>query len=100
MNFEKEYNSMYWGFLFYMMGRLGFNSIWIKWIKACLESTIILVLVNGSPTDEFRPRKGLRQRDPLPSFLFLITAKDLMGLVRKAKRKNVYEGVEVGTRGI
>jgi len=27
------------------------------------------ILVNGSPTLEFKPHKGLRQRDPLTSFL-------------------------------
>ena len=36
-----------------MMGRLEFNDKWIKWIKMCLESATISVLVNGSPTEEF-----------------------------------------------
>jgi len=43
-----------------MMKRLGFDDKWIKWIKMCLESNTISVLVNGSPTEEFKLRRGLR----------------------------------------
>jgi len=60
-----------------MMGMLGFCSKWIKWIMGCLESSSLSVLVNGSPIEEFKPQKGLRQRDPLTHFLFLIVTKGL-----------------------
>ena len=60
LDFEKAYDSVSWEFLFYMMGRLGFCERWIQWIRACLESATISVLVNGSPTKEFKPSRGLR----------------------------------------
>jgi len=37
VDFEKSYDSVDWEFLYYMLGRLGFNSNWIKWIKVCME---------------------------------------------------------------
>jgi len=43
--------------------------------KGCLESASVFVLVNGSPTREFFPKKGLRQGYPLAPFLFLIVGK-------------------------
>jgi len=46
-----------------MLGRLGFCGKWIELIKNCLESSSISVLVNGNPTIEFKPKKGLRQGD-------------------------------------
>jgi len=58
VDFEKAYDSVDWKFLYYMLGRLGFNC---KWIKACMESTTISILVNSSPTEEFKPKRGLRQ---------------------------------------
>jgi len=70
-NFEKAYDSVNWEFLFYMLQRLGFCQKWIKWIRGCLESSTISILVNGSPTEQFVPTKGLRQGDPLAPFLFL-----------------------------
>jgi len=52
------------------------------WIRGCLESTSVLVLVNGSPTMEFKPTRGLRQGDPLTTLLFLVVVEGLAGLVR------------------
>jgi len=52
--------------------------------------------VNGSPSKEFRPRRGLRQGDPPAPFLFLIVVEGLAGLVREASRTGVLEGVGVG----
>ena len=74
VDYEKAYDSVNWGFLYYMLRRLGFCDHWIQWIRGCLESTSVSVLVNGSPTREFLPRRGLLQGDPLAPFLFLIVA--------------------------
>jgi len=56
----------------------------------------MFVLVNGSPTEEFIPSKGLREGDPLAPFSFLIVAEGLAGLVRQAITLNLLSGVEVG----
>ena len=97
LDFEKAYDSVSWEFLFYMMGRLGFCE---KWIRACLESATVSVLVNGSPTKEFKPSRGLRQGDPMAPFLFLIVAQGLAGLVKEATRKNLLSGIKVGGKKV
>jgi len=63
------------GFYLLRDERFCFNSKWIKWIKGCLISLSLLVLVNGNPTSEFIFDKGLRQGDPLPPFLFFIVVE-------------------------
>jgi len=75
---------------------MGFHSKWIKWVKGCLETATVSVLVNGSPTEEFKPTRGLRQGDPLAPFLFLIVAEGLAGLVRKAVKEDLLRGIKVG----
>ena len=60
--------------------------------EGCLKSTSISILVNGGPTTEFIPQRGLRQGDPLALFLFNIVA----GLMREAQQKNLFEGFKVG----
>jgi len=60
VDYEKAYDSVSWEFLYYMLGRLGFCAQWIRWIKCCLESASVSVLVNGSLIGEFTPRSGLR----------------------------------------
>ena len=49
------------------------------WIKGCLASATVFVLVNGSPTEEFYPSRGLRQGDPLAHFLFIVVVEGLQG---------------------
>ena len=98
VDFEKAYDSVIWEFLYDMMGKMGFHRKWIRWIQGCLESASISVLVNGSPTDEFKPERGLRQGDPLAPFLFLIVAEGLSGLVRQAVKANLLSGLRVGRK--
>jgi len=100
VNFEKAYDSVKWDFLFYMMEKLGFCSKWIKWIRGCLQSSTISVLVNDSPTEEFKPEKGLRQGDPLAPFLFLLVVEGLAGAVRQVESKGLFKGIKVGRKEI
>jgi len=78
-----------------MLRRLGFCDLWIRWIKGCLESASVSVLVNGSPTREFFPRKGLYQGDPLAPFLFLIVVEGLAWVSRMAEENNLIDSLEV-----
>lgn len=58
VDYEKAYDSIKRSFLFYMLKRMGFNERWIMWIRGCLESSSISVLVNGSLTEEFKMRRA------------------------------------------
>ncbi|KAK2454400.1 hypothetical protein QL285_001964 [Trifolium repens] len=76
VDFEKAYDSVDWGFLDYMLERFGFGDKWRAWMKACVCSGNMSVLVNGSPTEEICIKRGLKQGDPLAPFLFMRTAVD------------------------
>lgn len=65
-------------------------------MKECVSSANISILVNGSPTDEFKVGRGLRQGDPLSPFLFLIVAEGLNALFNKATGLGLFEGYKVG----
>jgi len=100
VDYEKAYDSIHWDFLYYMLDRLRFCEKWISWIISCLESTTMSVLVNESSTKEFSPNKGLRQRDPLAPFLFLIKVEGLVRVSRKAIEKKLLEDLEVGYKKV
>jgi hypothetical protein len=55
------------------------------------------ILVNGSPTDEFPLKRGLRQGDPLSPFLFLLAAEGLNIMMRSVVENNLFQGYEFGT---
>jgi hypothetical protein len=68
---------------------------WLKWIRACIFNSSMSVLVNGSPTEDFKVGRGLRQGDPLSPFLFLIAAEGLAGLMRQAVSLGKFKGYQV-----
>jgi len=65
-----------------------------------LESTSISVLLNGYPTTELKPTRGLRQGDPLVPFLFIMVVEGLFGLVRHAIKANMLKGMKVGRKEV
>nr|GEX37072.1 putative RNA-directed DNA polymerase, eukaryota, reverse transcriptase zinc-binding domain protein [Tanacetum cinerariifolium] len=77
VDFEKAFDSVGRKYLDYMLHNLSFGLTWMSWIKACLESSRTSILVNGSPTSEFSVKRGLRQRDILSPFLFIIVMEGL-----------------------
>ncbi|XP_028113211.1 uncharacterized protein LOC114311295 [Camellia sinensis] len=69
-------------------------------MKTCVSSAKISVLVNGSPTSEFCPQRGLRQGDPLSPFLFNIVAEGLNILLSRARQLGLIQGAVVGSSGL
>lgn len=78
------------------MSKMGFSVLWRKWIRECLNMASISILVNGSPTEEFKVGMGLRQRDPLSPFLFLIVAEGLNVIMREVVALGCFNGYKVG----
>lgn len=48
------------------------------------------VLVNESPTEEFKLGRGLRRVDPLSPFLFLIVAEGLNAMFNEAASLGIF----------
>ncbi|GKV22565.1 hypothetical protein SLEP1_g32427 [Rubroshorea leprosula] len=99
-DFEKAYDCVDWDILDWMMDRMGFGVKWRKWIRECLSTARISILLNGSPTSEFSVSKGLRQGDLLSPFLFLLVGEGLCGLVKKAECEGLLKGLEIGRGGM
>lgn len=55
LDFSKAYDSVDWSCLLHAMSCLKFGDKWISWIKVLLYSVRTLIMVNGSPTEEFTP---------------------------------------------
>lgn len=79
---------------------MGFGEKWCGWILACLRSASMLILVNGSPTEEFRLERVVRQGDPLSPFLFILEAEGLNAMMVEAVSKGILRGAQVGIGGV
>ncbi|GKA27987.1 RNA-directed DNA polymerase, eukaryota, reverse transcriptase zinc-binding domain protein [Tanacetum coccineum] len=100
VNFEKAFDSISWNYIYSMMNFMGFDSKWIAWIQACLSSSYTLVLVNGSPTSEFKIGRGLRQGDPLSLFLFIIGMEGLHAAIEDAISSSLFCCLSIGSQGL
>ncbi|GAU37762.1 hypothetical protein TSUD_102790 [Trifolium subterraneum] len=98
VDFEKAYDSVDWGYLDAVMGRMYFPTLWRKWIRECVCTATSSILVNGSPTEEFPLERGLRQGDPLSPFLFLLAAEGLSVLMKTMVERNLFTGYSIGKR--
>ncbi|GJR68224.1 putative RNA-directed DNA polymerase, eukaryota, reverse transcriptase zinc-binding domain protein [Tanacetum coccineum] len=99
VDFEKSFDSVCWSFLHDIIRQMGFRNKWQSWIKACLSSASIYVLVNGSPSKKFKMERGIRQGDPLSPFLFLLVAEVVQISIIEACNKGIYKGVSLAQSG-
>lgn len=82
------------------MVKMGFPTLWRKWMKECICTATTSVLVNGSPTDEFSLERGLRQGDPLSPFLFLLAAEGFIVLMESFLVNNLFTCYKLGSRDL
>ncbi|KAK5818832.1 hypothetical protein PVK06_023778 [Gossypium arboreum] len=76
------------------MLRMGFAKKWVETIMQCVTTISYSVVMNGHLGEEFQPTRGLRQGDPLSSFLFLLCGEGLSSLLRIAEREGSLRGVK------
>ncbi|GJR58116.1 reverse transcriptase domain, reverse transcriptase zinc-binding domain protein [Tanacetum coccineum] len=69
------------------------------WMNSCLSSVSISILINGSPSKEFKMERGLRQGVPLSLFLFLLVAEALQIAIIEACKKDIYKGISLTDGG-
>ncbi|KAJ0476914.1 putative RNA-directed DNA polymerase [Helianthus annuus] len=93
IDFEKAYDNINWNFVLDILGQMGFSGKWCSWIKGVLSSARASVLINGSPTFEFKCNKGMRQGDPISPFLFIIAMEALSCMINKACGLEIIKGV-------
>jgi hypothetical protein len=65
----------------------------------CVTSAHFSVLINGIPTGQITPSRGIRQGDPISPYLFLICAEALSTLLTRADRNGPLRGVPTSKRG-
>jgi hypothetical protein len=69
------------------MGKMGFHPRWISLVMMCINSDSYSLLVNGEPHGCVKPSRGLRQRDPLSPYLFLLCVEGLHSLIKQVERQ-------------
>ncbi|GJW56265.1 RNA-directed DNA polymerase, eukaryota [Tanacetum coccineum] len=94
-DFEKAFDSVRWDYLDGILSNFGFGVKWRGWIQGCLNSAMGSILVNGSPSSEFKFHKGLKQGDPLSPFLFILVMESLHISFNNILNAGLYKGIRI-----
>nr|GEV17433.1 reverse transcriptase [Tanacetum cinerariifolium] len=72
-----------------------FGDVWCNWIHACLTTYELEFMVNGDSVAVIKPKRGLRQGDPISPYLFIIVADVLSRQISKALTLGTLSGIKM-----
>ena len=98
LDIEKAYDQINWNFLFLVLQKMGFGERWVSWLRWCTSTTSFSVLINGSPASFFKSSKGLRQGDPLSSYLFVLGMEAFSMIIERAVSEGFLSGYKITNR--
>jgi hypothetical protein len=64
-------------------------------IMQCVSTVSFSILINGQPSDHFKPQRGIRQGDPLSPYLFILCADVFSGMFTKAQNQSLINGIAI-----
>ena len=97
---SKAYDRVDWNFLQNIMRKLGFDQRWVQVAMKTITMASYSFLINGEPRGFITQSRGIRQGDPLSPYLFLLCAKSLSTLLRKAAETWVLHGILSSQHGV
>lgn len=98
-SYLKAYDRLKWSLVHYTLQKLGIPNNLIRAIMVCISSSSFRVLWNGEKTREFYPNHGLRQRDPLSPYLFVLCMERLGHMVNMLVDNGCWKPITLARNG-
>lgn len=89
LDFRKAFDSIEWEALDRVLEAKNFPARWTSWIQQILTTSQTSVLLNGTPGNWIKCRKGLRQG--VSPYLFILVADVLQQMLSGASANGVFE---------
>lgn len=92
VDFEKAFDSLSWKFMQAVLGKLNFGESFRKWVKLLYTNISSCINNNGFTSGYFDVKRGVRQRDPLSPYLFIIAVE---AMACKIRQENKIKGIDI-----
>jgi hypothetical protein len=93
IDYEKAFDTVKWPFLFSALKKMNFGSYFVGCIKTLYEDIGTIVSNCGFLSQQFNPKRGIRQGCPISANLFILIVEILACCIRQNKR---ISGIKIG----
>ncbi|GKD54100.1 reverse transcriptase [Tanacetum coccineum] len=95
VDLSKAFNRVEWDFLLAILGKMRFGDLWCNWTCICITTYELEFMVNGDSVEIIKPQRGIRQRYPISTYLFIIVADVLSRQISRALYLGILSGIKM-----
>lgn len=100
LNLDKPYDCLEWSFIRDTLNLYKFPSQLVSLVMSCVSTSSISILVNKGALESFYPSRGIRQGDPISSYLFILCMEVLGALIKDKCKAKLWNSVKASQSGL
>lgn len=97
INLQKAYDRISWDFIRDTLHEFKLNDSWVKLIMNCVTNNQSSILWHGEIIEGIHNKRGLRQRDPLPPYLFVFCMERLSNMIISKVKQQTWKGIKASS---